>query len=345
MPLSRRPQWWIRVWDYPRLQLAFALAAAALAQVILVPDDVADTVLLLCTLVALAGHVIRIFPYTRVHRVQTQPAEDRSDRDDVSLLVANVLQSNHNAGDLLQIVEQADPDIFIAVETDAWWDTQLASLRDRYPHTVQHALENTYGIILFSRLELDQVSVLDRVATDIPSIFAVVRFPSGATFDLYAVHPEPPQPRNDTEERDAELLLIAKEIKRRQRPAVVAGDLNDVAWSHTTRLFQRIGGLLDPRVGRGLFATFHAEHRLVRWPLDHVFHTPDFRLAALRKLPYFGSDHFPIYVALSYEPGASMHQQAPEQPDRADKIEAAEKISEGKTKVAQAESASSSAAP
>jgi hypothetical protein len=96
-------------------------------------------------------------------------------------------------------------------------------------------------------------------------------------------------------------------------PAIVAGDLNDVAWSHTTRRFQRLSGLLDPRVGRGFYNTFHAQVPFWRWPLDHLFHDPRFRLVAMRRLPDIGSDHFPMLFCLALAPD----ERAGEEPEAA----------------------------
>jgi endonuclease/exonuclease/phosphatase (EEP) superfamily protein YafD len=98
------------------------------------------------------------------------------------------------------------------------------------------------------------------------------------------------------------LVLVAREIEKRGVPALVVGDFNDVAWSHTTRLFQRLGRLVDPRVGRGLFNTYHVQYPLLRYPIDHVFHTGHFTVAGLERLPEFGSDHFPMFAALVFQP-------------------------------------------
>ena len=129
------------------------------------------------------------------------------------------------------------------------------------------------------------------------------------------VHPKPPAPQEatDTTNRDAELLVVGKRVAKNPGvPAIVTGDLSDVAWSFSTRLFQRVSGLLDPRRGRGLYATFHAHHALLRWPLDHVFHSDHFTLADLKRLPDVGSDHFPIFVALELTPGAETVQEGPD---------------------------------
>jgi hypothetical protein len=74
-----------------------------------------------------------------------------------------------------------------------------------------------------------------------------------------------------------------------------------------------VSQLLDPRKGRGFFNTFDARYPLVSWPLDHVFHSNDFKLIGLKLLPFVGSDHFPVSIALSYEPSAPAEQPEPQQ--------------------------------
>lgn len=90
-----------------------------------------------------------------------------------------------------------------------------------------------------------------------------------------------------------------------------------------------MSGALDPRRGRGMFNSFHASHPLLRWPLDHIFHDNSFTLVELRRLPNIGSDHFPVYAELQYEPKAEALQDAPEA-DQDDREEAEEMIEEAR---------------
>jgi endonuclease/exonuclease/phosphatase (EEP) superfamily protein YafD len=160
---------------------------------------------------------------------------------------------------------------------------------------------------------------------------SMVAMKSGDLVELHCLHPRPPHPKKipGTEERDAELLMVGKTVRKSTHPTIVAGDLNDVAWSYTTNLFQKISGLLDPRIGRGLYNTFHAKYPVLRFPLDHVFHSNHFKLVKLERQANFGSDHFPIYIQLSYEPQARGEQEAPS-PERKDLKEAEKKIEQVK---------------
>ena len=327
LSLVRSARWWIRLWDYPRLQIAFALGIVAVLQILWLPRGVAAAGLHATTLGCLAWQLSQIWRYTVLAPVQVRSASKPDPASTIAVMVANVLQQNRRADAFLARVAEADPDLLLVVETDDWWDARIMTLRERYPHVVRHPLPNTYGMHLFSRLPLLDARLQDRVSPGIPSVFTRVRLRSGQEVDVHCVHPEPPQIGNDVHERDAELLLVAREVARDARPTIVCGDLNDVAWSFTTRLFQRISGLLDPRVGRGLYPTFHAEHWFARWPLDHVFHDASFRVVRLRRLAYFGSDHFPVLVCLAHEPTAVLEQAAPAA-DGDDREEAAEKIAD-----------------
>jgi endonuclease/exonuclease/phosphatase (EEP) superfamily protein YafD len=252
-----------------------------------------------------------IVPYLPLAPVQTQAATRADDKASIRIFIANVLMTNRAADRLLGLIEHADPDVLILTEPDAWWDEQLRGLAQTFLYRTSHPLDNTYGMILYSRLPLLQSEVKFLVEPDIPSIHARLRLRSDALVELIAVHPRPPQPAVDTAERDAELVLVGRQAKALRAPTIVAGDLNDVGWSQITQLFQQVSGLLAPRRGRGLYATYHADYPILRHPLDHLFHSREFRLCRMAVLDHFGSDHFPLLVELSYEPERQSEQDPP----------------------------------
>jgi endonuclease/exonuclease/phosphatase (EEP) superfamily protein YafD len=329
LPLFEAKEWWIRAVGFPRMQVAIlALLVAAILYAFYRRNRIARLTMALLVLCALY-HFIEIYPYTPLAREQTRVATRNAPQRSISLMIANVLMRNRNIEAFAREVRNSSPDVIIAVETDEWWARSVGFLEHLYPHVIREPLANTYGMIVLSRRPLRDVQVRHLIEDSIPSIRATVEMPSGETFDLYALHPRPPIPGSNSDQRDAELILAAREVRARKRPAIVAGDLNDVAWSRTTALFQEISGMLDPRIGRGMYNSFHADYFFLRYPLDHIFHTNQFRLIEIRRLESIGSDHFPIYAALSFEPENAAAQPQP-QPEREDVEDAQENVREGR---------------
>lgn len=353
IPLLRSDAWWIRIFDFPRIQIAVLLGLMLAGYVVLHRWRrrrllTWEYALAVVVGLALVLQLYFIAPYTAMYPRQLADSRAPDDVNRISLLVFNVLTQNREVAALRDLIRESDPDVILLSEPDQWWLDQLDGLEDDYPHTVYQPQDNEYGKLLYSRLELVDPEVRFLIEPAIPSLRTQIRLRSGTLVTLYGVHPRPPglrrsdtgeasgaeadddDPREDTDMRDAELLVVAKEVKALgETPVIVAGDLNDVAWSHTTRLFQRVGGLLDPRVGRGLFNTFDTRSRLLRYPLDHVFASPHFFLVELRRLPDMGSDHFPLFVVLDFDPAAAVVHEEP-QPDASDKKEATEAIEKGK---------------
>jgi len=332
LSLIRSGKWWIRCADFPRLQIAIALAIIGAA--FLLHYDTASLVdagFGFALLVSLAFQSYRIWPYTPLAPYQTHnsSADGQVSADTIRILISNVLMENRRDGDFIARVREADPDIILAVETNAWWDERLRILDDDYPHSIKHPQENHYGMHLFSQLELVSGEVRFLMEDDVPSVRATVKLRSGKKITFLGIHPRPPQVDQDTHARDAEILVVGREIASGTTPTIVAGDLNDVAWSDTTQLFQRTSGMLDPRRGRGMYASFHANYPLLRWPLDHVFHDDSFTLVQLRLLRSIGSDHFPVFIKLHHQPGADALQEEPEA-ERGDAEQAQEQIEQGR---------------
>jgi endonuclease/exonuclease/phosphatase (EEP) superfamily protein YafD len=328
LALIETDEWWIRVLDFPRLQIAAVLAVALVAYLATRPRAMQAWPILTTLVAALVWQLWLIAPYSPVWQKQMLDGSACDQSERARFLLANVLQSNRDVQSFLNLVSDVDPDIVLLTEIDAWWVEQIDGLEQTHPHQVLEPLSNTFGIGLYSRLPLSEPEVRYLLEDHIPSITTDVALSGGQTFTLWGVHPAPPRPGDDTDERDAELLIVAKEAARMETPTVVAGDLNDVAWSSTTTLFQEISGMLDPRIGRGLHATFNADWPLLKWPLDHLFASDEWTLGEFRRLDDIGSDHFPILVELCHQPAAAalQHENRAEPGDAA---EADEHIREG----------------
>ena len=331
LSLLRARAWWVRVWDFPRVQVGL-LGALSLALLAATGELTTGAGLLAVPVgAAVLWQGGLVWRYTRLAPREVQDARAPEPGSTLSLVMSNVLQTNRDAGRLTRVLLDADADVVLCVETDAWWAERLDAMAREggYGHAVRCALGNTYGMLLYSRLPLEDARVDFLVQPDIPSMQATLRLRGGARVWLNCVHPRPPAPgeSDDSLQRDAELLLVGKRVRDASTSVVVCGDLNDVAWSRTTRLFQKVSRLVDPRKGRGFHSTFHARWPGLRYPLDHVFHSDAFRVVALRRLPYVGSDHFPVFVKLSHEPAAVAEQEAPAA-DASDEREAQETLAD-----------------
>ncbi|MEM8874676.1 MAG: endonuclease/exonuclease/phosphatase family protein [Planctomycetota bacterium] len=318
------PHWPLRMWDFPRIQaLAFAAITFVLYFVVAALHDglawwewIVPWVLLLVMLRQLHW----VWPYLQWAKQDVSRSDTSADdAHALNIVISNVLTPNDAYQRWRDVIGDLDVDIIACAETDQRWVDEIGqALSESHPHTIAEPRDNLYGMALWSRLPLHDAAVEHVVQDDIPSIHGQVELRSGERVHFHCLHPRPPAPQesDSSAPRDAELIVMARRIAKRRedkgkRATIVMGDLNDVAWSRTTQLFQQISGLLDPRRGRGLFNSFHAHHWWVRFPLDHVLVSPDFRLIEMKRLPEVGSDHFPILIRVALEPTASEGQEGP----------------------------------
>ena len=328
--------WWVRGVEFPRIQIMILGIIAWVGMLVFGTEwQLGQWLLFIVLSITLAFQLRMVLPYTKLWKKEVKNAVDKPEVQECQLkiMVSNVLTPNDETQKLAELVKDKKPDILITLETDEKWETALNQIEADYPYTVKVPLDNLYGMHLYSKLELINPEVKYLIIDDIPSIHTQMRLQGGQIIWLYCLHPMPPSPTeaDKSTTRDAELLMVGKHIKENNQTAILAGDLNDVAWSKTTRRFQRISGLLDPRIGRHFINTFHVKYPFLRWALDHIFHSACFTVVDIKRMPSIGSDHFPVMTTLQYDPEQASKQQSNAPTEKAEDVkEAKNTIEAGK---------------
>ncbi|HVG46766.1 MAG TPA: endonuclease/exonuclease/phosphatase family protein [Rubellimicrobium sp.] len=301
LPLSGTHHWWVRMWDFPRVQIAIGQAVVAVLAAIFLSGGLRWLVLV-PTLAGMGLQLWRIRPFTPLSRREMRFATPRGDGHEVTLLASNVLMENERHDLVRDLIRSVDPDVVLLMETDRAWLEGVRPALASYPHVLSLPKEDYYGMVFATRLEVVDAQIVYLTADETPTVFAELRTPGGRVFHFVGLHPQPPVPGVDTDERDAQVLYSARFARRSDVPLVTMGDFNDAAWSDSSRLFKHYGRYLDPRRGRGLYASFHAKNPLIRCAIDQLFLTEDLAVVDFRLGPNVGSDHFPVIACIRVDP-------------------------------------------
>ncbi|MCJ7935100.1 MAG: endonuclease/exonuclease/phosphatase family protein [Chryseobacterium sp.] len=240
------------------------------------------------------GHTL--VKYTPLYPVKKHQQHHQSSGK-LHFVSANVYQFNKNYNQFISLIEKYSPDFFMTMESNGDWEKSLRVLEEDYPYQHKVTLENTYGMHFYSKVAIKEAKTHYFVADDIPSIEIHMKTDDGFSFVFFGVHPPPPSPTEEetSKERDGDLLSTAQCVKDLRKPVIVVGDFNNVAWSKSSILFRKTSHLIDPRIGHAFVSTFHAKYRLLRFPIDLMFHSEDIFIKELKTLENFGSDHLPVY--------------------------------------------------
>lgn len=331
IPLVESQHWFFRIFDFGKVQIFVLQLIVLVLAFIFVPRTIYFWIAQAALICCIIYEIYLLYPYTPFYKIEKKVKTEKSS-ESIKAISTNIYQFNKEYDRFLKFLESENPDIILTMESNQDWEDALQVLKTNYPYYCEIALENTYGMHLYSKIEMTNCQKHYFVADDIPSIEATFKTKDGFEFVFFGVHPPPPSPTEEenAKERDGELLSVAKKVKEDRKPAVVIGDFNNVAWAKSSVLFRKTSGTIDPRIGRGLISTFHAKYRLLRFPIDQMFHTTDIFVEELKAMPNVGSDHLPLYCKFFIDKINDDQQDLVEHLEKDDREEVSEMIEEGK---------------
>jgi endonuclease/exonuclease/phosphatase (EEP) superfamily protein YafD len=298
LPIFRLTHWSVRGFDFLRIQvLGLLLILLPIGVYLFQEEPELQYILLLSIVIAIVFQLKVIFPYLAFRRTsfQKEPASG------ISVISANVLQSNTNYASLLSLLKQQQPDIVLTLESDMKWEGALKEIETLYPNREKIPKDNTYGMHFYTKLEVEEIKVHYFLTEERPAIEALLKDKEGRPFVFWGVHPPPPSPTEEpsSKEKDSELMSIAKAVRKKPYPHFVIGDFNNVCWSGISKLFAKAAQLEDARIGRGLYSTFPVRPKWLRFPIDLLFHSQEIQIHTIRTLGEIGSDHLPVCANFS----------------------------------------------
>lgn len=331
IPVIPNQHWFFRIFDFLKIQLLVLQTIVFILAWWFVPYETMFYCTQLLLLICMIYEISLIYQYTPLYKVKGRNSPIKPSKS-IKVISANVYQFNTEYDRFIRLIDKYQPNVILTMESDEKWQQAMQVFKKDYPYFIEVPLQNTYGIHLYSNVKITASEVHYFVADDIPSIEAKMKTADGYEFVFFGVHPPPPSPTEEdtSKERDGELLSVAKKVKEIKIPAVVVGDFNNVAWGRSSVLFKNTAEMIDPRIGRGFISTFHAKYRLLRFPIDQMYHSSDIFIEDICTKENFGSDHLPLYFEFFIDELNPVQEEQVEVLEADEKQEVEQMIKDGK---------------
>lgn len=214
----------------------------------------------------------------------------------IRVLSANVHVANRSYQSLVDALKSQRPTIAVLTEVSEEWRHTFAAIRPDFPYQAAIFRDDCFGIALLSKLPFERI-IRER-PSGLPPIIEARFNMNRVPFRLIGIHAVPPVGDSERSVRNRSIAEAADLAAKAEGGVIIAGDLNTAMWSAPYRELIEAAPLRDPRLGRGIFATWPASIWPAILPIDHILHSAQFRSAALQTFSLPGSDHRGIVVEL-----------------------------------------------
>ncbi|SFH53258.1 endonuclease/exonuclease/phosphatase family protein [Planctomicrobium piriforme] len=228
------------------------------------------------------------------------PATVRADASApaVSLVLANVNFRNHQVIPFIDWLRHEQPDIVVINELTDNWLIAMQALQTIYPHKVVESRTDPFGIGVYSRIPIEESTVIAAAHSGFPSIKALFQI-DGKQFTVLATHPNPPMGERAAEWRNQQMQDLGDIAAAVDGPVILAGDLNCSPWSPYFHDLLKLAQLRNGASGFGLQLSWPTKFPSpLRIPIDHTLVSEEFEVTNRRIGPHIGSDHLPVRVDL-----------------------------------------------
>ena len=156
LPLVRNQHWIFRVLEFARFQVAILqLVVLVLGLLFFTPKTLIFWATAAVTLALIVNHVVILIPYTVIYK--RKPVQKISKNPDlISIISVNVYQFSKDYQQLIDLINEIQPDILLTMESNQAWEDALTVIENDYPNFKKVPLENTYGMHFYSKLKIEK---------------------------------------------------------------------------------------------------------------------------------------------------------------------------------------------